>query len=315
MTRGRGERGMTLPEVLIAMSLMLVILAASLGTFSTMQRNSEKTRKLNALQEDTRNLLDVMAKGLRNVASRADNVSHPIDRATPQDLIYQVVSSTAPTTYNPASVQRVRYCLDNQRRLWQQTQTLADASVAAPTAAACPANSGWTTQRNISTAVTNGNRAVFTYLLAGPAPARFTEATTVPDSDDLALERIVGIRTELFVDDNVAKAPPESTLTTRVFLRNQNRRPTASFVAVSTAGMSLQLNGGDSDDPEGARLTFEWFDSVPAANTKLGEGSVFNYRNMTAGSHAIYLKVSDPAGNYAVTPAQAFSCTTTGGCQ
>ena len=47
---------------------------------------------------------------------------------------------------------------------------------------------------------------------------------------------VVAIGTRLFVDPLPASAPNESTLTTRVFLRNQNRAPTATFTATPING-------------------------------------------------------------------------------
>lgn len=301
---------MTLTEVLIAMSLMLVILAATLGTFMTMQRDSIRAERTNDLQEQTRAAMDRMAKRLRNIASRADNISQPIDKATPTDVVFQVIGDGATaTTANPTNVARYRYCLSGTR-LYEQTQRMPSATTAMPPATACPAPS-WTTTKVFADDITNGTRPLFTYLIGVPPPQRFLEATT-PTAAQLDL--IIGVRSELFVDDDTTQDPRESTLTTRVFLRNQNRKPTASFVATPATGMSLQLNGGDSEDPEGARLTFEWFDDVPTTGTKLGEGSVYVFSTATPGTHRIWLKVSDPAGNYATTPVQTFTCATTTGC-
>lgn len=302
---------MTLPEVIIAMSLMLVILAATLGTFLAMQRNSARSESVNELQQQTRATVDRMAKRLRNIASRADNISQPIDRAKANDFIFQVIGkgATAPAA-NPTNVQRYRYCLSSGT-MYEQTQTLSNSTTAAPSGTACPA-SGWTTTRKIAGSITNATRPVFTYLIGVPPPQRYVEATT-PSAAQLDL--IIGIRSELYVDDDTAENPPESTLSTRVFLRNQNRKPTASFTATPASGMSLQLNGGDSDDPEGARLTFEWYDDVPTAGTKLGEGSVYVFTSAAPGTHKLWLKVTDPAGNYATTAVQTFVCGTTTGCQ
>lgn len=302
---------MTLTEVLIAMSLMLVILAATLGTFASMQRNAVKAGNTNELQERTRAAVDRMAKRIRNIASRADNISQPIDRATADDFIFQVIGDgAAATAANPTNVSRYRYCVSGTK-VYEQSQVMPSSTTAAPVASACPAP-GWTTSKVFADSITNGPRPLFSYLIGVPPPQRFVQSTA-PTSAERDL--IIGIRTELFVDDDTTEEPLESTLSTRVFLRNQNRKPTASFVATPATGMSLQLNGGDSEDPEGARLTFEWFNDVPATGTKLGEGSVYVFSTATPGTQRIWLKVSDPAGNFAVTPVRTFTCATTTGCQ
>jgi type II secretory pathway pseudopilin PulG len=314
MTRPRrDESGYTLIEVLLVSLLMTVILGATLSIFAAMERNQARTYKVNALQDDTRNVIDQVAKHLRNVASPSDNVFKPIERAEPRDIIFRAVRRQGPgTATNPSNIQRVRYCLSNDQRLYLQTQVLTDASSAPPVGGACPQPSLWTTQRLINGQIVNGTRPVFSYMLSMPTDPRFQEFTDVPG--DTELERIVSIRTELFVDDDVTKNPPESGLATRVFLRNQNIKPSAVFTATPTSGMRLQLNGGGSEDPEGGRLVFQWYDnSLPGADKKIGEGVVFVY-SPTAGSHDIYLTVTDPGGNLGTSATQTFNCQTSTGC-
>ena len=148
-------------------------------------------------------------------------------------------------------------------------------------------------------------------MLAVPGPQRFSELDTV-DSDS-QLERVVSVRSQFFVDEDLERKPGESVLNTRVFLRNQNRKPSAAF-SVVTSGMTLQLNGGDSEDPEGGRLTFEWYDQANSdVIKKVGEGSVSSYAT-SPGTHRVSLKVTDPAGNTMGTPSQTFDCQTSTGC-
>lgn len=312
IAHARDESGYTLIEVLLVSVLSIVVLGATLSVFTTMERNQQTARKVNVMQDDTRAVVDQMAKQLRNVASPSDNVFKPIERAEPHDLIFRVVSRTgAATATNPTNIQRVRYCLDNQRRLYTQTQLLTDASTAHPLGAACPLpGGGWSSQRLINGTIVNGARPVFSYVMSSTGGYQEMPAVTA----DADLERVVSVRMQIFADDNVAGGPRESTLATRVFLRNQNVKPTASFVATPSGTMSLQLNGSVSEDPEGGRLLFEWFDeNVVSTNKKVGEGAVFLY-SPPVGSRSIYLKVTDPGGNFAVTPAQTFNCQTSTGC-
>ena len=308
----RDESGYTLIEVLLVSVLSIVVLGATLSVFTTMERNQQTSRKVNVMQDDTRSVIDQIAKQLRNVASPSDNVFKPIERAEPHDLVFRVVSRTgAPTTANPTNIMRVRYCLDNQRRLYMQTQVLADASTAQPMGGACPHNgNGWTTQRLINGNVVNGTRPVFSYVMS--STGGYQELTSV--TADADLERVVSVRAQVFADDDVARGPAESALATRVFLRNQNIKPTASFIGTPSGTMSLQLNGSASEDSEGGRLLFEWFDeNSTLPNRKIGEGAVFVYQ-APVGSRSIYLKVTDPGGNFAVTPVQTFNCQPSTGC-
>jgi type II secretory pathway pseudopilin PulG len=312
----RSDRGFVLTELLLAMGLLVVILGATLTTFSTMERNSREASDLNDIQEQARVAVDRMAKHMRNLASRNEGGVRPIERALPDDVIFLAVNPVgAGTTSNPFNIHRVRYCVDKKNTLFVQTQTMGTASAAAANAAACPGptgTSGWTTTEQLSTTVVNGERPVFGYMLAVPPPQRYAEVTSV--TSDLQLEQVVGIRASLFVDDSVTRTPPETELTTRVFLRNQNRKPTATFTAAPFTGMSLQLNGSESEDPEGGRLRLEWFDNAKVGtDKKIGEGPVL-VPSFTAGLHHIWLKVTDTSDNAVTTEIQSFNCQPTTGC-
>jgi Tfp pilus assembly protein PilE len=316
MSRLSRDEGYTLVEVLLVCIISTILLGATLTTFAATERNSREASDTNALQDETRFVVDQVARQLRNIASQSENVFRPIERAEGNDLIFRVVRRTGTVTAtNPTNIQRVRYCMNGRNQLYQQTQVLTDTATAAPAGTACPLGAGWTRQRVLTGVVTNGDRPAFHYMQAEGSPQTYTESTSVVG--DPQLERIVGVRLELFVDDDLRRAPAETSLSTRVFLRNQNRKPTAVFSAVPGAGMSLQLNGGDSTDPEGARLTFKWFDKVgTAAERQIGEGAVFTYSspNLTAGTHSLRLEVRDAGGNTVSSPVQTFSCQTSTGC-
>ena len=315
MRRARATDGFTLVEVMIVLGLMALLLASTLSAFASMERNAHITSDANDLQDQTRVVTDQVARQLRNLASQSDNVFKPIERAEPDDIIFRTVrqggAAEIPSA-NPTNIQRVRYCLNSQRRFYSQTQILADAATAAPPGSACPlTGNGWTSHRLLNGSVVNGKRPVFRYLLAVPPPQRYLELDRI--SDDTQLERVVSVRSQFFVDDDTEHKPGESVLNTRVFLRNQNRKPTAAFSVVAS-GMTLQLNGGDSEDPEGGRLTFEWFDQPGSeAIRRVGEGSVSLYAT-SPGTHRITLKVTDPAGNTMGTAAQVFECQISTGC-
>jgi hypothetical protein len=290
------------------------MLAATLGVFATMERNSRVALDTTGVQDETRLVVTQIARQLRNLASQSDNVFKPIERAEPQDIIFRTVRRTpGGQAANLANIQRVRYCLNVSRQLYLQTQILADASTAAPVETACPvAGTGWTTQKLLSDVVVNGTRPLFGYMLAVPTPDNYQEYDTI--NTEAQLEQVVGVRARIWVDDDVKRDPGESELNTRVFLRNQNRKPTASFTATQGAGMSLQLNAGDSSDPEGARLSFQWFDSATGTPVSFGTGAVFN-ATLPVGNHVISVTATDAAGNSASSASQSFTCSTATGCR
>jgi type II secretory pathway component PulJ len=306
MSGARAEDGFTLVELLIVCTLSILLLGATLDALATMQKRSDSRMKIDALQDETRNTLDRMARQMRNLASLSDNPVHPLEVAGPQDIVFRSVSPVGPgTAANPTNIRRVRYCLSGTR-LYEQTQVLADPANAPPLSAACPmTGNGWQTEQ-VSPDISNAGRVVFGYVL-NRAPAANTEVTTATTTADL--ESVVGIRTTLFVDDDPRRPPLESSLSTEVFLRNQNRPPVAAFTGTTGVGTSIALDGGDSYDPEGAKLTFDWYDG----GVWKGSGAIFHYSAGTGG-HSITLKVTDASGNSATTAAQTFTCTTSGGC-
>jgi hypothetical protein len=119
---------------------------------------------------------------------------------------------------------------------------------------------------------------------------------------------VQGIRAHLFVDVDEAVAPVESEITTRVFLRNQNRVPVASFTAVCGSNRQVVLNGSASADPEAGALTFAWYDGA----TKLGAGVTYTTSSLSVGSHSLSLKVTDSGDLTVSAPARAVTINATG---
>jgi hypothetical protein len=95
------------------------------------------------------------------------------------------------------------------------------------------------------------------------------------------------------VDTTPTRNPVEVDLQTTVFLRNQNRAPTAAFSAVSMPNGAIFLNASESTDPEEKALTFEWYDASLTPEKKVGEGIVFTYPAPTPGNRQMYLIVRD----------------------
>ena len=65
----RREDGMSLVEVLLVMTLMLIVLGATLTTFNSFERKARDNQNLNEAQDSARRGLDLMARDLRNLAS------------------------------------------------------------------------------------------------------------------------------------------------------------------------------------------------------------------------------------------------------
>jgi hypothetical protein len=187
-----------------------------------------------------------------------------------------------------------------------QTQTWTTAlPPAIPATAACP-GTGWTSQQVIADNVINASvspeRPVFRYS---------GDSGLVTDTSDAARETIARVEATVIVDEDVARRPKATQLTSSVILRNQNRAPIARFTytllnpMLSPTTCSIQLNGSASEDPESKPLEYEWIiDGVPQPPP----GGVVIEKVLTKGTHTFQLKVYDRARLEGVTPEEIHTC-------
>ncbi|HEX2028560.1 MAG TPA: prepilin-type N-terminal cleavage/methylation domain-containing protein [Nitriliruptorales bacterium] len=287
----RDESGFTLIELLLAAVLMLVILGATLTTLESFQSNADVNNRQNDSQEEARRTTELLVRELRNLASPTDEDPWAIKRAEAQDLIVQSVADVKPAgSLNKRNTQYVRYCYDaassqviRQRFTWT---TATDPDY--PTATACtmtptPPPSTEASAEVVAQNVVNGTRPLFTY-------------------NDVDVLKISEIHASLYVDVNPGTRPAETSLSTTVFLRNQNRAPIARFSAVPS-GASIVLNGSDSEDPEERALTYEWYEGEPPTGVKIGDGIVW-VQPAAPGQHNVYLIVKDQADLSNTAPPQ-----------
>jgi hypothetical protein len=278
------ERGeMSLMELLVAMSIFGVVLGATLFTFMTFDTLDRRTVDRTASQDSARTSVDRLVRELRNLASPTIAVPQAVDRATPYDLAFQTVDSVGPNTgANSANVKRVRWCLDqstpsNEKLYVQQQKWTTQTAPTMPAGTNCPA-SGWSTttvmSSNITNTYKNQARPLFTYNSA-------------------VLTEISSIHVDLFSDLDPINRPSETHLTSGVFLRNQNQVPIASFTKALSGTTAIVLNGSASYDPEAQSLTYTWWDNGDKINK--GDGIVYTYKVTPGSSHALQLKVYDPA--------------------
>jgi prepilin-type N-terminal cleavage/methylation domain-containing protein len=313
------ERGFTLVELLVAMTISIVLLGATLTTFNNFYRTEHDNDARNDTAEHARNALDIQARQLRNLAKRLS--SPVIDTVSDYDLIFQ--------TSDPSRTW-VRYCLDTSTapastergRVWTSEfavpNSATPAAVTAGMRGPCP-GTGWSNTTVVADYVTNRragqDRPLFEYG-CGTGTACASNATT--------FDQIINIAAQVIVDTTPGVAPAELRLISSVYLRNQNQAPVASFVTgPSSTSRTVVLNASGSTDFEGRTMNYYWFKGVMPATTSidcthptvtgsgplrtlwgsdgfLGEGITMNYTFPLAdgSSKPIGLVVCDPGDRY-----------------
>jgi type II secretory pathway pseudopilin PulG len=287
MSARSSERGFTLIEVMLVMSLAIVLLGATLTSFTAYYRTQKKTQQLNDSAQIARSSMDIAARQLRNLANQdPSQQTTTIARAQPFDLVFQ--------TSDP-SRKWVRYCLDttgaggapaspSRGRLWQSET----ATATAPTGGmmgSCP-GSGWVTSTVVADRLTNRrdglDRRVFAYS-CGTGASPGCPATAADHT------RIRTINAELWVDPNPGKTPAELRVVSGIFLRNQNEQPVADFTATAAATRTVILNGSASTDPEGRTLAYDWFRGNGTITLTPEEACAQEIKQKANGTTLIYL--------------------------
>jgi prepilin-type N-terminal cleavage/methylation domain-containing protein len=289
----RSDRGFTLIELLLVMSMALVILGATLTSFTTFYRKDKQSQTLNDTAQIARNAMDVAARQLRNLANQdPSQATTTILQALPNDLVFQ--------TSDP-SRKWVRYCLDTAGGGGQPTTTSRGmlwesetATAAAPSGAmldSCPGAmgaGGWVTRRVVADRVMNHAFGrllpVFDYSCASSAGAACPAGS-------LDYPRITNIGAQLYVDPNPGRAPAELRVATGIFLRNQNEKPASQFTATPVAPPSrtVILNGSASTDPEGRTLAYDWFRGAGTVTLTPAEACALSISQKANGGSLIYL--------------------------
>jgi type II secretory pathway pseudopilin PulG len=286
----REEGGFTLIELLVAASLMIVVMGAVFGALTAFEKSAASTTSQNDAQQGARAATDRLAWQLRNLVMPANAAGGPLEQSGPYDLVFETINPAGGGGSNPKRVGRVRYCYDNSTpagaRIWLQTQTWTTATPPAiPSTVICPAPE-WGNQRIVADHLVNQYN--------GQSRPSWSTTSFPASSSDPA--DIVGLRTDLFVDQDPTRPPKESRLTTGVALRNANRRPVAGFNA-SQIGTHVTLDASPSFDPEGQLLSYSWSVSGGTCSPGLNNAASADCGGLSSGATVTFtLTVTDPGG-------------------
>ncbi len=311
MTRFRDEQGeMTLVGLLVAMTLFIAVLGATLSLFATSETDNRDIQRRNDAMDRVRTGVDLLTRQMRNMASPTPDQPYAIDRANARDVIFQTVDPIGPNTgtganVNTANVKRVRYCLDDSGVLYMENQRWKNVAPAAPADTLCPGTVNPSSQANWNDSTVIADQ--LTNYQAGHARPLFTFSPATP------LAAITSVHIDAFIDLDTSRSPTESTISSGVFLRNQNQAPTARFSATPSS-QGIVLNASNSADPEGEPLTYCWYDDAStqavvssppapcAAGKLLGTGVTVTDPVGSGVTRNITLVVRDPALLSASTP-------------
>jgi type II secretory pathway pseudopilin PulG len=247
------EDGFTLVELLLVCSLFIVVLSATLLTFNEFERNGAKEQRRLEQVETARRGLEHFARQARNLAKQSSTGVNTINRAEAYDVIFQTSDPTR--TW-------VRYCLDADAPPTKGLLWMFENSAGLGDTGSCTADTpGWARATTVADHVVNvsESRPVFSYICA----VGVSDCT----SSDAFFERINGFHGDLRIDIDPGWTPEAMRVSTAVFLRNQNQKPTARFTATRLGPQQVLLNASASTDPEGRTLRFYWFQGTAPAFT------------------------------------------------
>lgn len=296
--RLRDQRGFTVIELMVSMTLAMMLFGATLTVYDSIQDEHKRVVEHNDAQDRARLTVERMARELRNLASPSDfntqtgTYPNSVEKNDRYDFIFKSVDdANGASPLNPTAVQRVRYCLDDNKTLWRQAQNATTFTVVPPASAMCPELLGWTSTQKVAADVTNRadgrDRALFHYT---------AEGRTLGYNDPEAITDTTRVEARLFLDPTPGRNPAEVRLSSSVLLRNQNQRPTAVMSEPKVTVRTVYLNGSASDDPEGEVLKFAWYDLSVSESEPFSTvvAPVISYSE--PGIHVYKLVVTDPSG-------------------
>jgi prepilin-type N-terminal cleavage/methylation domain-containing protein len=279
--RARSERGFTLVELLVALTVASLILGAAITAFTGYLTQSAAAEKAGNSQDAARNALDQMAIQLRSATSNASTGNQPIESFSSYSLVWLAPFPGASTTNNPLGLRHIRYCVDastpSNEKLWLQTAPFSTTSNRNwPATNSCPANS-WPTAMVVGENLVNvlQNTPLF---------------VTPTDSQG----NVTDVNVNALVDVDAKDAQLATSVRTSVTLRNLNHAPSAVVSCAAGLTSHALCDASASTDSDNQTLTFAW--KVDGAT--VGETSYrLDQPSLASGStHTFAVTVTDSGG-------------------
>ncbi len=310
MRRVRDQSGVTLVELVLAMTLALVVFGAALAAidnFTSLWTGA--TERLDA-QDKARLGIDRIATQLRNIASPLTSPKL-LERATSYDLVFQTVGT--PSGSNTTGTERVRYCIPQDT----STGSASDEVLVSETetwTTSTPPTSPWSSSSGVTipcpdTTLPSGvSKSV---IVAPYITNRYKTRTDRPaftfnggNTNPSTLSSVYTVQIDLFVNPTPTVSAAETELRSGVFLRNQPRAPVAAFTDTPTQDGGVVLNGSTSYSLDGEDLTYTWSctsSSCPDSTALTDTSSGLVDWEPGAGTYTVALTVTDQSGLTAST--------------
>jgi prepilin-type N-terminal cleavage/methylation domain-containing protein len=280
-TAPASERGFTLTEVLVALTVASLILGAAVTAFTGFLTQSTTAERAANSQDMARNALDQMAIQLRSATSNAATGNQPIEAFGAYNLVWLAPVPSTSTTNNPLGLRHIRYCVDasnpNDEKLWLQTAPFSTTSNRNwPATGSCPANS-WPTATVVGENLVNVVQNTPMFVTPTDAQGNVTDVSV-----------------NALVDVDTGKSPPATSVRTSVTLRNLNHAPSAVIsCAAGLTGHAL-CDASASTDSDNQTLTYAWKvdgSNVGETSYRLDQGSLASGSN-----HTFAVTVTDSGG-------------------
>ena len=264
-----GEAGFTLIEMLVGMTLMLIVFAATLTAFDVFSKSTARGERVTSAEDKARSRLDFMVFALRNAA--AASTSNIVLRAGANDLVVNTDQPGFGQANGTAGT--ARYCLDSAAngKLWFGWTATPNVVPAAP----CP-TSGWTNVEVISSGVANQSQSqpLFQYASATPSAVR-------------------AARVDLYMTSTGTKT---THLQSGVFLRSLTQTAPGTDCSTCTAscgaGDVVTLTLGVGSDANGNPLKV----TVSEGALQLASGTGTRTLTLPSGVHNLVVNVTDVLG-------------------